>query len=135
MKNATIVQIIRPGVTWMRALLASISSATSHQDVRQESADEAVEHDGLGQREAEPLDALELTAELGLAGDALDHRAEDVPDADARAERAEADTEGERDRLAGFGHVARRGGDDGVAHWFLPLFLVFRLDRRADVDG
>ena len=73
------------------------------EDVRQEAADQAVEDDRLGEREAEPLDALELTAELGLAGDALDHRAEDVADADAGPERAETDAESERDRLAGVG--------------------------------
>src|SRR4051794_37055229 len=117
MKNATIVQIIRPGVTWMRALLASISSASSNQDVGEQAADEAVEHDGLGEREAEPLDALQLTTELGLTRDRLDHRAEDVPDADAGAERAEADTKSECNRLAGLDRVARRGGDDGMEHW------------------
>ena len=98
-------------------------------------AEQAVEHDGLGQCEAEPLDALELAAELGLAGDRLDHRAEDVADADAGAERAEADAEGEADRLAGLRDVAgawRRAGAELRACAFL---LVFRLDRRADVDG
>ena len=44
---------------------------------------------------------VQLTAELGLARDRLDHRAEDVADADAGPERAEADAESERDRLAG----------------------------------
>ena len=53
------------------------------------------------------IDALKLAAQLGLAGDRLDHRAEDVADADAGAERAEADAERERDRLAGL--------DDGVS--------------------
>src|SRR3954454_9440715 len=102
-----------------------------NEDVRQDGAEQAVEDDGLGEREAEPLDALELTAELGLSRDRLDHRAEDVADADAGAERAESDAQGEADRLAGFGDVAGSGGEKS-AHAFL---LVLRLDRRADVDG
>ena len=73
----------------------------SDEDVREKAADEAVEHDRLGEREAEPLDAGQLTAELRLPGDGLDHRAEDVADADAGPERAEADAEREGDRLAG----------------------------------
>ena len=71
------------------------------QDVAEQAAEEAVEDDGLGEREAEPHQALELAAQLGLAGDGLDHRAEDVADAGAGAGRAEADAERERDRLAG----------------------------------
>src|SRR6266849_5352570 len=70
-----------------------------NQHVRQDRAEQAVEDDGLGEREAEPLDPLELAAELGLAGDRLDHRGEDVADADTGAERAEADAESEADRL------------------------------------
>src|SRR6266576_1081056 len=82
--------------------------ASSDEHVREQTADEAVEDDGLRQREAEPLDSLQLTAKLGLARDGLDHRAEDVPDADPGTERAEADAERERDRLPGVGAV--RGG-------------------------
>src|SRR5213595_3848832 len=93
----------------------------SDEDVGEQAADEAVEDDRLGEREAQPLDALQLAAELGLPRDGLDHRAEDVADADAGAERAETDAERERDRLAGLGHVAGGGGDDGVKHSsFLP---------------
>src|SRR5207247_10890387 len=83
----------------------------SDQHVGEDRAEQAVEDDGLGQREAQPLDALELTAELWLPGDRLNHRAEDVADAHAGAECAEADAEGEADRLAGFGDVARGGGE------------------------
>src|SRR2546428_9249920 len=79
--------------------------------VRKERAGQAVEADRLRQREAEPLDPLQLAAELGLACDRLDHRAEDVADADAGAERAETDAEREPDRLPGFCDVARRGGE------------------------
>ena len=91
------------------------------QDVGEQAADEAVEDDRLGEGEAEPLDALELAPELGLAGDGLDHRAEDVADADAGAERAEADTERERDRLAGVGAVFGGGEEaDEDSMWGSP---------------
>src|SRR5262245_63949936 len=82
------------------------------EDEREDRAEQAVEHDGLGEREAEPLDARELTAELGLPGDGLDHRAEDVADADAGSERAETDAERERDRLAGVGAVLGCGEEE-----------------------
>ena len=59
-----------------------------------------------------------LAAQLGLPGDRLDHRAEDVADADAGAERAEADAEREADRLAGLRDVARGLGEDVTNHCF-----------------
>src|SRR5580700_6236095 len=71
------------------------------EDVAEQTAEEAVEHDRLGQGEAEPHQPLELSAELGLAGDRLDHGAEDVADAGAGAGGAEADAGRERDRLTG----------------------------------
>src|SRR3954471_14240813 len=109
MPKHTSVQIIRPGVTEIRGFAASISGfRLLDQNVGEDRAEQAVEHDRLGQGETEPLDALELTTELGLARDGLDHRGEDVADADAGAERAEADTESEADRLAGLRHIARR---------------------------
>src|SRR2546430_15408374 len=87
----------------------------------------------LGEREAEPLEALQLAAQLGLTGDRLDHRAEDVADADAGAERAEADTERKADRLAGVDdRGVRYGSSKQIEH---PFSLVFGLDRRADIDG
>src|SRR5712691_5438842 len=86
----------------------------SDQDVGEDRAEEAVEDDRLGQREAEPLDSRQLASQLWLARNGLDHRAEDVADADAGAERAETDTEGETDRLPGFRYVARRGGEKSV---------------------
>src|SRR5687768_9880784 len=89
---------MRPGTTSMRGFAASIEL---DENEGEQAADQAVEDDGLGEREAEPLDAGQLAAELGLARDGLDHRAEDVADADAGAERAEADAEGQRDRLPG----------------------------------
>ena len=66
-------------------------AASLDEHVAEQAADETVEDDGLGEGEAEPLDALELAAQLGLPRDRLDHRAEDVADTDAGAERAEAD--------------------------------------------
>src|SRR4051812_47776422 len=92
----------------------------SDEDVREDRAEQAVEHDGLGEREAQPLDALQLAAQLGLAGDRLDHRAEDVADADAGAERAEADAEREADGLPGLRDVAGGGGEDVTEHSFPP---------------
>src|SRR5205809_522166 len=88
----------------------------SDEDICEQTADQAVEHDRFRQCEAEPLDALELAAQLGLAGDCLDHRTEDVADADAGAERAETDAERERDGLPGFGGVARDGRDEKRVH-------------------
>src|SRR5438552_9031584 len=90
-----------------------------NQHVRQDRAEQSVEHDGLGQREAEPLNPLQLAAELGLACDRLDHRAEDVADADTGAERAEADAEREPDRLSCFRYVAGCGGEKS-AHGHPP---------------
>src|SRR6476620_9029270 len=87
------------------------SPPRSDEDVREQAADEAVEDDRLGEGEAEPLDTRELATQFWLSGDRLDHRAEDVADADAGAERTEADAERERDRLAGVGAVFG-GGDD-----------------------
>src|SRR3954467_10931982 len=102
------------------------------EDVREDRPEQAVEHDRLGEGEAEPLDALQLAAQLRLAGDRLDHRGEDVADADAGAEGAEADPEGEADRLAGLRDVTACRGENGSKH---VASLVLRLDRRADVDG
>ena len=51
----------------------------------------------------------DLVAHLGLAGDRLDHLAEDVADADAGADGAEAGADAERDRLAGLAAVLLRG--------------------------
>src|SRR5439155_15253531 len=83
-----------------------------------QAAEEAIEDDGLGEREAEPHQALELAAQLGLAGDGLDHRAEDVADAGARARGAGTDAERERDRLAGVHdrRVLDRGGYQETEH-------------------
>src|SRR5436190_19102692 len=107
-------------------------TSASNEHVREDRAEQAVEHDGLGEGEAEPLNALQLAAELGLPRDRLDHRAEDVADADPGAERAEADAESETDGLAGFRDVARRCCEKRVHA--VPS-LVLRLDRRADVDS
>src|SRR6476659_8458516 len=111
------------------------SPPRSDEDVGEQAADEAVEDDRLREREAEPLNARELAAELGLAGDRLDHRAEDVADADAGAERTEADAERKRDRLAGVGAVFGGGEEEERGKHQGGPSLVIWLDGRADVDG
>src|SRR5207253_5283381 len=130
-RKQTIVQIISPGVTEMSGFVAS--GMALDEDVGEDRAEEAVEDDGLGQREAEPLDPLQLASKLGLPGDRLDHRAEDVADADAGAEGAEADAEREADRLTGVrDRRIRRSAEKQVVH---ACSLVVWLDRRAYVDG
>src|SRR3712207_4617821 len=53
------------------------------EEERDQAEDERVEHDRLGEREAQPLDRGDLVTHLGLAGHRLDDLAEDVADADA----------------------------------------------------
>src|SRR5688572_18098791 len=103
------VQIISPGTGSMsgEAAMSMVLPSALDEDEGQQAADEPVEHDCLGECEAEPLDARQLATQFRLPCDGLDHAAEDVADADAGAERAEADAERERDRLAG---VDVRGG-------------------------
>src|SRR5712691_6809775 len=101
--------------------------------VGEDRAQQAVEDDGLREREPEPLDSLQLPGELWLPRDGLDHGAEDVADADAGAQGAEPDSERQSDRLSGLGHVAG-GGEDEHRMEHVSL-LVFGLDRRADVEG
>src|SRR3954463_12123419 len=98
MPNAISVQIITPMPGWTRKFpppddAAMVMWCRAPIRLREEEGDQAederVEHDRLGQGEAEPLDRRDLVAHLGLTRDRLDHLAEDVPDADARADRAE----------------------------------------------
>src|SRR5205085_4307404 len=91
-------------------------AALLDEDEGEQAAEEAVEHDRLCEREAEPHDSLQLAAELRLAGDRLDHRREDRADADACAHGAEPDTEAEGDRLALFDlrRSGREQGEDGA---------------------
>ena len=87
-----------------RAATVAIVAEQLHRGLEEEgdqAEDERVEGDRLGQREAEPADRLQLVLHLGLAGDRLDLLAEDDPDADAGADRAEPGADAERDRLAG----------------------------------
>src|SRR4029078_4263842 len=100
------------------------AAATSDEDEGEDRPEQAVEHDGLGEREAEPLNALELATRLGLPGARLDHRREDEPDAAAGAGRAEADAHCEADRLPGFCDVAGGGGENGCDHVEPPSALA-----------
>src|ERR1700683_4189780 len=71
------------------------------QEEGDETADEAVEEGGLGQREAEPLVALDLGAQFGLAGLGLNRSVEHRSDARARARGSATGADAERDRATG----------------------------------
>src|SRR4051794_24995897 len=108
MPKASSAQIISPSSGLTRKLPPPPCSAASRvviglEEECDQAEDERVEDDRLGEREAEPLDARDLLAHLRLAGDRLDHLAEDVADADARADRAEAGADAEGDRLEAVG--------------------------------
>jgi hypothetical protein len=77
------------------------------EEERDQAEDERVEDDRLGEGEAEPLDARDLLAHLGLAGDRLDHLAEDVAHADAGADRAEPGAHAEGDGLEAVRRIGR----------------------------
>src|SRR4051812_39781679 len=113
MPNAISVQIITPAPGWTRKLpppsaMTFGAVIVLREEERDQAEDERVEHDRLGEREAEPLDRGDLVTHLRLARDRLDHLAEDVADADARADRAEAGSDAQRDCLA---VLARLGQD------------------------
>src|SRR3954453_2633121 len=105
MPNATSVQIITPIPGWTRKFPPPEAVTTDvcrlairlREEECDQAEDERVEHDRLGEREAQPLDRCDLVTHLGLAGDRLDHLAEDVADADAGTDRPEAgaDAQGE----------------------------------------
>src|SRR3954451_14802913 len=124
MPNAISVQTITPRPGWTRKLpppeavtvMSCKLAIRLGEEEGDQAEDERVEHDRLGEREAQPLDRGDLVAHLGLAGGRLDHLAEDVADADARADRAEAGANAERDRLDRLGGVltAARLGEDCV---------------------
>src|ERR671938_663477 len=93
--------------------MCATPATSAAQEERDQAEDERVEHDRLGEREAQPLDRRDLVAHLRLARDRLDHLAEDVADADARPDRAEAGAHAERnrlDRLGGLLLAAAAGG-------------------------
>ena len=79
----------------------SVAIAIGLEEEGDQAEDERVEHDRLGQGEAQPLDRGDLVLHLGLASHGLDDLAEDEADADARADGAEAGADAEGDRLAG----------------------------------
>src|SRR3954469_19893472 len=136
-KNTISVQIIRPtpgltrklpplsdeddeaAVTVTVARVENIRSGLEEEG--QQAGHEAVEHAGLGEREAQPLERGDLVAHLGLTGDRLDHLAEDVADADAGTRGPEAASDAEGDGTTGLltGGVRRRlrdVGDDSEVH-------------------
>src|SRR3954451_16405627 len=129
--NAISVQIITPvlGETrkfplpppelWARTNVVAMFvngdplSAGAAEEERDQAEDERVEHDRLGEREPQPLDAGDLVAHLRLPRDRLDDLAEDVADADAGADGPESGTHAEgdgREALAA-GAAARPLGD------------------------
>src|SRR5215212_11719581 len=133
------------GVTRKFPLSSAASTngiALRREEEGDEAKDERVEHDRLGQCEAEPLDRGDLIAHLRLTGHRLDDLAEDEADAHARADGAEAGADAQRDRLAGLAAVLLRisglseGGDlvdDGQVHGVVSL-LVLLGDCAAEVD-
>src|SRR3954454_285990 len=139
MPNAISVQIITPapGLTRKSPPPDAVTSAPIglREEERDQAEDERVEHDRLGEREAQPLDRRDLVAHLGLAGDRLDHLAEDVADPDPGADGPESGADAEGDRLD---LLAAALGDDieccsRETHGFL---LVSGLgDGAAEVDG
>src|SRR3954467_3624610 len=114
--KTTSVQIMTP-MTGSTRPGGSSAASSRLIAVLQEEGDQArhqaVEEAGLGKGETQPLDGRDLVAHLRLAGDGLDHLAEDDADADAGADGAEAATNTEGDRLAGVGPVLGGGEDEG----------------------
>src|SRR5439155_26588139 len=104
----------------------------SKEDVGERAAGQCGEGDGFGKREAQSLDPGQLAAELELTRDGLDHRAGDVADPDAGADRAEPDADSEGDRLAEISETRVGGCCEKNAQ---DASLVFRFDCHADVDG
>src|SRR5687768_10689257 len=119
--------------------LVRVASIGLLEEERDETRDQAVEEARLGESEAEPLDAGDLVAHLGLARHGLDDLAEDDADADAGAHGAEATADTEGDRLARVRAVLGGSEDEGeerCEHWRgLLVGLVVLGDRAAEVDG
>src|SRR5690349_10033175 len=111
------VQIISPTFGLTRKL-PPVSSAANWaviallQEEGDQARHEAVEEAGLREGEAQPLDGRDLVAHLRLAGDGLDHLAEDDADADAGAHGAETTADAQGDRLAGVLAVLSGGEDE-----------------------
>ena len=78
---------------------------------------------------------MQVAAQLGLAGDALDRLADQVTHADARPDRAEAGAEAERDGLRGIVRRYRQAPWSSDPPWKVAVGSVGRLDREADVDA
>src|SRR3954453_11189202 len=142
--NTTSVQIISPTSGVTRKLPPESSAAISGliallQEEGDQARDQAVEEARLGKGEAEPLDRRDLVAHLGLAGDRLNHLAEDDADADGGAQSAETTADAESDRAACSLAVFLGGEDEAQDHaqgvHLGGLLLVGLGDRAAEVDG
>src|SRR3954454_9480000 len=153
--NASSVQIIRPtfGLTrklelWSSAEVEACARTNVPSDVirlteeeRDQAEDERVEHDRLGEREAQPLDRRDLVAHLGLAGHRLDDLAEDVAHAHARADGAQAGADAEGDGLEALAGIRGLSDDrdqigaDVHGFSFQSCCLVVRLHGAPEVDG
>src|SRR4051794_34762802 len=139
MPNARSVQIISPTPGWTRKVppeatrdgAVSMRRSAAREEERDEAEDEGVEHDRLGEREAQPLDRRDLVPHLGLAGHRLDDLAEDVADADARADGAEAGTDAEGDaREALRRALGDEIGDEREVHCSISSFSGSGRSRR-----
>src|SRR4051794_14970846 len=140
MPNASSVQIMSPTPGWTRTLpdpaatrdgALSMLGSAAREEERDEAEDEGVEHDRLGEREAQPLDRRDLVPHLGLAGHRLDDLAEDVADADARADGAEAGTDAEGDaREALRRALGDEIGDEREVHCSISSFSGSGRSRR-----
>src|SRR5215203_1173040 len=139
MPKASSVQIISPRLGLTRKLPPSSSPPLSCamrsklamspanpiglEEEGDQAEDERVEDDRLGEGEAEPLDARDLLAHLGLPCDRLDHLSEDVAHADPGADRAQAGADAKGDRLETrrglFGRLDSVLGDGDEIHWIL----------------
>src|SRR4051794_18495297 len=127
--------------TWPAAFTtASICIGARFLRELQENEDhEPDEGQGLGESDTEEHRGAHHAGGLGLAGHGLDGLADQVPDADARADGGETVGEARRDGLAeadliGAADLVGRLGDNVHCHWLLSL-LVLGVHGTADVHG
>src|SRR3954465_3881463 len=103
MPNAISVQIITPapGLTRKSPPPDAVTSAPIglREEERDQAEDERVEHDRLGEREAEPLDRRDLVTHLPPARGPPEPLAEDLAGREARADGAQSGADAQGDRL------------------------------------